>query len=173
MNKIRYMLVVPLGAVMCAFVCLTGCERGDSASSQKPPEQASQPASQDPSQAPATPAAKKVLPRSQDPAYQGLLKENVNGKQRIMAERTKIESRIAQLRDHARKALPQGATDAQVNAELENNPKKYPAWRELNAALKANAAEFERSHAEARSLVRQRIQREVAERANSSASDKK
>ncbi len=161
MNKIRYMLVVPLGAVMCACACLTGCERNESVSSQKPPEQA-----------PETPVA-NVVPRSQDAAYQGLLKENVNGKQRIMAERAKIEARIAQLKDHARKALPQGATDAQVNAELENNPKKYPAWRELNAALRANAAEFERSHAEARSLVRQRIQREVAERANNSASDKK
>lgn len=145
--KIGYMLVVPLGAVLCACACLTGCGRGDSP-------------------APAAPAAapKKDVSRANDAAYQERLKEFGREKQSIGKRRSKIESYMAQLREHAKKALPEGATDAQVLAELENNPKKYPAWRELVAAMKDCGSDEERNTAAAQAAVRQRIQQEVSER---------
>jgi len=145
--KIGYMLVVPLGAVLCACACLTGCGRDDSP-------------------APAAPAAapKKDVSRANDAAYQERLKEFGKDKQRIYENRAKIESQMAQLREHAKKALPEGATGAQVLAELENNPKKYPAWRGLAAALKENELDEERHLAAAQAAVRQRIQQEVSER---------
>ena len=68
------------------------------------------------------------------------------------------------LRERARKALPAGATEEQVTAELENNPRKYPAWRELVVALKAIPDEVQRNRAAAQSAIRQRILRESADR---------
>lgn len=142
--KIGYMLVVPLGAVLCACACLTGCGRGDAPAPSAP--------------------QKKDVSRANDKAYQERLKEFGKDKQSIGKRRAKIESQMAQLREHAKKALPEGATEAQVLAELENNPKKYPAWRGLAAALKENGLDEERHLAAAQAAVRQRIRQEVSER---------
>jgi len=98
--------------------------------------------------------------RAKDKDYQTRLQGSVAAQRRTLAEREKIESRLAGLRERARKALPESATDAQVLAELENNPSKYPAWRELSAAMKANVAEEEKLKAAAQSALRQRILRE-------------
>ena len=155
MSKIRYMLVVPMGAVLCACACLVGCGREDSADVAPP----AQPG--------------KDVSRAHDAAYQEQIKEFPQEMRRILKERAKVESRMAQLREFAKKALPEGATDAQVLAELENNPKKYPAWRELVAAMKENDVEQERNRAAAQSAVRQRIQRESAERAGNAPQEKK
>ena len=72
--------------------------------------------------------------------------------------------RMAEIREQAKKALPSGATDAQVAAEIEGNPQKYPAWRELVAALEKNAEESQRNRATAAATVRRRILRETTER---------
>jgi len=151
--KIGYMLVVPLGAVLCACACLTGCGREESPT---------------PSAAPA-----KDVSRANDTAYQEQLKAFGKDKQGIGNQRAKIESHMALLRERARKALPEGATDAQVLAELEGNPKKYPAWRELTNALKDNWAKEEQNRAAAQAAVRRRIQREIAERAQGAAKEAK
>ena len=55
---------------------------------------------------------------------------------------------------------PEEVLPQQVLEELENNPRKYPAWRELSAAMKANVAEEEKLKAAAQSALRQRILRE-------------
>jgi molybdopterin converting factor small subunit len=154
--KIGYMLVVPLGAVLCACACLTGCGRDDSP-------------------APAAPAAapKKDVSRANDAAYQERLKEFGKERQSIGKRRSKIESYMAQLREHAKKALPEGATDAQVLAELENNPKKYPAWRELVAAMKESVKEEKQNLAAAQAAVRQRIVQEAKDSAQDAAKESK
>ena len=150
MKREKDSLVALLGAVLCVCACLVGCERKDTAPSASPvPE--------------AKPAATSVVSRANDAAYQEQLKEHVSAQRRTMSKRAKIEARIAQLRARAKAALPADATDEQVAAELENNPGKYPAWRELDAARKANLAEEEKNRAAAQSAVRQRILREVAE----------
>ena len=146
--KIGYMLVVPLGAVLCACACLTGCGRDDS------------PAPAAASSAP----QKKDVSRANDAAYQERLKGFREERQGSGKQRAKIESHMTLLRDRAKKALPEGATDAQVLAELENNPKKYPAWRELVTALKDIEAREKQNLAAAQAAVRQRIGQEVAER---------
>jgi len=135
---------------MCACAFLAGCGREDST-------------------VPAAPSAppKKDVSRAHDVKYQEQIKEQVKDIQRTQQGRAKIEQRMAQLRALAKKALPEGATDAQVTAELDNNPKKYPAWRELVTALKNNDLEEKRKREAAQAAVRQRIQREVTERANS------
>ena len=71
---------------------------------------------------------------------------------------------MAQIRERAKKELPADATDEQVLAEIENNPRKYPAWRELVTALENNEEELKRNNAAAQATVRRRVLREVAEK---------
>ena len=81
-----------------------------------------------------------------------------------MAERAKIESRMAELREYAKQALPSGATEEQVRAELDGNPRKYPGWRELVAAMESNIAEEQGNKAMAQTALRRRILREESKR---------
>lgn len=144
-------LVALLGAVLCACACLVGCERKETVS----PE----PSASAVSNAPAAKAAS----RTGDAAYQAQLKDLIAAQRNVNVAREKILARMEQLRGRARKTLPEGATDAQVTAELENNPRKYPGWSELVMALEKNAEENNRNNAAAQAMVRRRILREAAE----------
>ena len=153
MRHIKEMAVAPLGAVLCVCACLVGCERREAAPSSPQSQSVA---------TPKEPSPTSIEARAKDRVYQAELQTSIAAQRRTMAERAKIDSRIAELRERARKALSEGATDAQVLAELENNPRKYPAWRELSAAMKANVAEEEKLKAAAQSALRRRILREKA-----------
>ena len=144
-------LVALLGAVLCACACLVGCERKEVAS---------------PASAVTNAPAKKVVSRADDAAYQAQVTNRIAAQRRTNVARERILARMEQVRERARKALPEGATDEQVTAELENNPRKYPGWRELGMALEKNAEENSRNNAAAQAMVRRRIQREVAEQSS-------
>ena len=145
-------LVALLGAVLCVCACLVGCGR------KEEPAPSASPAPE------AKPAVTSVVSRADDAAYQAQVKKFIADAPRPLVKRDKIRARMDRLRERARKALPAGATEEQVTAELENNPRKYPAWRELVAALKAIPDEVERNRAAAQSAIRQRISRESADR---------
>ena len=140
-------LVALLGAVLCVCACLVGCERKESA----PPAPA------------VTNASAKAASRLDDPAYRAQVTNLIAAQRRTYVARERILARMEQVRERARKALPEGATDEQVKAELESNPRQYPAWRELVAALEQNAEESKRNSAAAQTTIRRRILREVAE----------
>ena len=141
-------LVALLGAVLCVCACLVGCERKESAPSA--PAMTNAP-------------AKKVVSRMADPAYRAQVTNLIAVQRRTNVARERILARMEQVRERARKALPEGATDEQVKAELESNPRKYPAWRELVAALEQNAEESKSNSAAAHATIRRRILRDVAE----------
>ena len=145
-------LVALLGAVLCVCACLVGCERKEAA----PPEPLAPAVSNAP--------AEKVVSRTDDAAYQAQLQDHVAAQRRTNTARARVLARMAEIREQAKKALPSGATDAQVAAEIEGNPQKYPAWRELVAALEKNAEESQRNRATAAATVRRRILRETTER---------
>ena len=144
-------LVALLGAVLCACACLVGCERKETASPEPP--------------APAVTnaQAKKAASRADDAAYQAQLKDHIVAQRNVNIAREKILARMEQVRERARKALPEGATDEQVKAELEGNPRKYPAWGALVSALAKSQEELENKKASAQAMVRRRILREAAE----------
>ena len=143
-------LVALLGAVLCVCACLVGCGRREDVHSAPPAPEAK-------------PASTSVVSRADDAAYKAEIKESIAGQRRVMAERARIEAHMARLRERARKALPEGATDEQVTAELESNPRKYPAWRELVSGQRSNFDKEDANRAAAQSAIRQRILREVAE----------
>lgn len=143
-------LVALLGAVLCACTCLVGCERREPAPSAPPAPEAK-------------PAATSVVSRADDAAYQAQVKDLVAGARRPLVKREQIRARMDRLRERAKAALAADATEEQVTAELENNPKKYPAWRELVVALNAIPDEVRQNRAAAQSAIRQRILREVAD----------
>lgn len=144
-------LVAPLGAVLCACACLVGCERKETVSPEPPAPAVSN--------AP----AKKVVARADDAVYQAQVTNLIAAQRHTNVARARILAQMEQLRERARKSLPEGATDEQVKAELENNPRKYPGWRELVAALEKNAEEIKSNSEAAQATIRRRILREVAE----------
>lgn len=151
MKRVKKRLVAPMGAVLCVCAFLLGCERG-----------ASTPASQSVptstvSRAGVNSTTASIEERAHDPAYQKRLGEFVEGMKRIVQRRAKIEARMAPLRELAKKAVPPDATEAQVEAELEGNPKRYPGWNELVAARKSLAVEEEKLKAAAQAAVARRI----------------
>ena len=168
MKRVKKRLVAPMGAVLCVCAFLLGCERG-----------ASTPASQSAPTSTVSRAGVKsttasIEERAHDPAYQKRLGEFGEGMKRIVQRRAKIEARMAPLRERARKALPSGATAAQVEAELEGHPKRYPAWRELSDALKSLAVEEGELRAAAQATVARRILRkETDDRASGAVSEAK
>ncbi len=103
-----------------------------------------------------------ITDRSKDKAYQQDLVESRKEQQKIAVRNADITMQMQRLIERARKALPAGATDEQVKAELDNNPKKYPAWKALYERSLDNKAKVEKSLADARAKVRERIQREKA-----------
>lgn len=143
-------LVALLGAVLCACACLVGCERREPVPSAPPAPEAK-------------PAATSVVSRADDAAYQAQVKDLAAGARRPLVKREQIRARMDRLRERAKAALAADATEEQVTAELENNPKKYPAWRELVVALNAIPDEVRQNRAAAQSAIRQRILREVAD----------
>lgn len=162
-------LVALLGAVLCACACLEGCERTEE-KLPEPPASAAPKASVAESAtmradvaAPSAPTAKPKMLRADDAAYQAQLKDCIAAQRRTSAARERILAQMERLRARAKKALPANATDAQVTAEIENNPRKYPGWFELVTALEKNTEENKSNQAAARAMIRRRIQREVAE----------
>lgn len=155
MKRLKERLVAPIGAVLCVCAFLLGCERGE----PMPASDAQPAATSTVSRAEVRSKMASIEERVQDQAYQKRLKEFGEGIKSIVQERAKIEARMATLRERAKKAVPPGATDAQLVAELEGHPKRYPAWRELVAALESLAVEEERLRATAQATVARRISR--------------
>lgn len=102
--------------------------------------------------------------RVKDPAYQQELREIVNQKARTAKTRAQLVAQMNVLKERARLVLPKGATEAQVKAELDANPAKYPGWNVLSAELTKVEAAAEKELADARSMVRRRILKETADR---------
>ena len=159
MRHIKEIAVAPLGAVLCVCTCLVGCERREATPSSPAPTPKSQPAA-----APKEPSPLSIEARAKDKEYQSELQASVAAQRRTMAGRAKIESRMAELREYAKQALPSGATEEQVRAELDGNPRKYPGWRELVAAMESNIAEEQGNKAMAQAALRRRILREESKR---------
>ena len=102
--------------------------------------------------------------RSKDPSYEKELKGTAARQQSLAQSHAKISAQIERLQARARAALPEGASDAQVKAELDGHPEKYPGWKTLSASLTDVNASMEKELANARSIVRRRIQKEAADR---------
>ena len=143
-------LVALLGAVLCACACLVGCERKEAASPEPPASAVSN--------AP----AKQADSRLDDAAYQANLQNRLAVQRHTQEERQMIQAQMARLRARARKALPADATDEQVTAELEGNPRRYPGWREMNESLVKNGEKAKRDEAATYTMVRRRVLREAA-----------
>lgn len=111
---------------------------------------------------PAQPAS-KLMSRMDDPAYREQLKGFVGDQKKIAAELNGIEAKLELQRKRARAALGEGATDAQVLAELEANPVKYPEWKYLLGRRAAAQKEMSDCRAETRNAVLSRIAQEQAE----------
>ena len=101
-----------------------------------------------------------ALARANDPVYQKALQQTVSKQTGIVARRERIIKEMQTFVSKARAALPKDATDVQVKAELDNNPKKYPGWDMLSEAIKKANTDLENEMTNARNTVRARILKE-------------
>lgn len=133
-------------AMALLFAAMCGCERQASV--------------QSPSAAPSKEAA---VPRMRDPEYTNSLKQVQDRRRGVATRRRHVAAKMEELISLARAALPAGATEEQVLHELQDNPGKYPGWRELSVKMREINAQAEKELADARSLVMTRIKKEQEE----------
>jgi len=132
-------------ALLLAVLC--GCGRDESAAAPSSP-------------AP-EPPKKAVVPRMQDPEYRKSLDGVQEKRKGIATRRRKVVERMEELIARARAALPADVTEEQVLHELQDNPQKYPGWRELSLKLRDVNAQAEKELADARRLVMARVKKDT------------
>ena len=106
-------------------------------------------------------ASQPSASRTHDPVYTQALHKVQTPRRALASRRWEIVSQMEALVARARKALPPDATEEQVRAELLNNPRKYPGWRELSRMLSEHNAKAAKDLEDARRLVAGRIMQET------------
>ena len=99
--------------------------------------------------------------RTQDPAYAQELKDVLEARKPLVKARNQTASEMKDVIAKARAALPAGATDEEVKAELEGHPEKYPEWKGLSEKIVQDNAAIEGSLKDAQSRIRARIMKEL------------
>lgn len=137
----KFKSVVPLTAVSIVFISLllAGCKKRSAP--EVPPSVS------------ARPAESAITNRMQDAAYRKALDLNRREQGKKASERNKIVEKMEQMIAKARASLPAGADDAAVKAELAKNPE----WVELEKQNAHATAEIDKTLAEAREKIRQRM----------------
>ena len=106
--------------------------------------------------------------RTQDPAYTQELKDVLEARKPLVKARNQTVSEMKDVIAKARAALPAGATDEDVKAELEGHPEKYPEWKGLYEQILRDNAAIEGNLKDAQSRVRARIMKELGPQAKPS-----
>ena len=130
-------------AAFAVFALLSGCEKKAS---------------------PKTPGGTVATDRLNDPAYVAALEKAEKRQNEILARQKPISKNMERMRQRARDVLGKEATEAQIAAELDAHPEKYPGWRELKAQARDADAEMKNENARMRELVRRRILKDMAAR---------
>lgn len=103
--------------------------------------------------------------RTKDPEYANELKDVLAARKPLVKARNETVSGMKALIAKARAALPAGATDEDVKAELDGHPEKYPEWKGLSEQILRDNAAIEDSLKDAQSRIRARIMKELGPRA--------
>ncbi len=138
----KFRTVVRVAAVSMVFICvlLAGCKKRSAPGVV-------------PSVSKNAGVESVVTNRMQDPTYRKALDLNRLEQGRKAAERNKIVEKMEQMIAKARATLPAGADNEAVKAELAKNPE----WVELEKQNAHMLAELDKTLAEARETVRQRM----------------
>ena len=129
---VAWIAIAALAAAVVVLLCMRGCSR--------------RPAGDD---------------RTKDPEYIQSLKDVRAAQKPLVRARHKTVSEMEAVIAKARQALPAGATDDQVKAELDGHPERYPEWKGLNERIAADNAAIEGNLKDAQSRVRARIMKQL------------
>ncbi len=99
--------------------------------------------------------------RTKDETYRHELKDVMKARKPLVKARNETVSEMEAVIAKARAALPAGATDEEVKAELDGHPEKYPDWKSLTEKIVKDNAAIEDSLKDAQSRVRARILKEL------------
>ena len=128
------LIAVLLAAGLAVVLCIRGCAGG---------------------------VADQGYDRTKDPAYRQELLDILKNRKPLVKARNETVSEMEELIAKARAALPAGATDEEVKAELDGHPEKYPEWKGLYERIVKENAAIEGSLKDAQSRVRARILKEL------------
>ncbi len=106
-------------------------------------------------------SGKAVDDRTKDTAYIQSLKDVREAQKPLVRARHRTVSEMEAVIERARQALPAGATDDAVKAELDGHPDKYPEWKGLNERIAADNAAIEGNLKDAQARVRARILKQL------------
>ena len=158
-------------AVLAACACVAGCDRAQArASESKAPAPESAAAASEPAAsasasesaapAPASAPDPQAAQRRHVEQMRTAAKRNGHGGKQL----ARVQKMLRDLENCARAALPADATPEQVRAELEGNPQKYPAYRQLVLAAAEFRTEMKNNHSQAQKSIRAyHMQRKIAE----------
>ena len=137
-TRSRFVVAAVLAALAVAVLVVVLCLRGCKASTQRP-----------------------TYDRTKDAAYREELKGVLDARKSLVKARHETVSEMESVIAKARAALPAGATDEEVKAELDGHPDKYPEWKGLNEKIAKDNKAIEDSLKDAQSRVRARILKEL------------
>ena len=106
--------------------------------------------------------------RTKDPEFVNELMGVIEARKPLVKARNETVSEMKAIIAKARAALPAGASDEDVKAELEGHPEKYPEWKGLYEQVLRDNAAIEGSLKDAQSRVRARIMKEIGPNAKPS-----
>ena len=141
---IAVLLALAVVAAVVVTLCVRGCRRGEG-----------------PGRGP------EGYDRTEDPEYANELKGVIEARKPLVKARNQTVSTMKDVIAKARAALPAGASDEEVKAELEGHPEKYPEWKGLSEQILRDNAAIEDSLKDAQSRVRARIMKEQGSQAKS------
>jgi len=103
--------------------------------------------------------------RTKDPEYVNELKDVIEARKPLVKARNQTVAEMKDVIAKARAALPAGASDEEVKAELDGHPEKYPEWKGLSEQILRDNAAIEDSLKDAQSRIRARIMKELGPQA--------
>lgn len=144
------MSALAMSAIAASF-CMQGCRK------ERQPEKEQMPKAEEQS---------PKYDRTKDAAYQQELLGEIpsNRNMQVKARRQTVADMRAVIAK-ARAALPEGAADEAVKAELEGNPGKYPEWKALNERIAKDNAAIAEGFKDAQARVRARLVKELGPQA--------
>lgn len=98
--------------------------------------------------------------RTMDPEYIKELGDVHDEQRKLAGKRHEAVKALEPFLEKARAALPAGAADAQVKAELDAHPEKYPGWAEAYAGAVQASDDLEKNLEQAQRTVRAHILKE-------------
>ena len=106
----------------------------------------------------------KVNARINDKEYNEKLRNMMQENRALVSQQAEYLSQLNDIKNRAKKLLPEGTSEEDVVKYILSNPEKFPAWEVIQGKISTVKKELAEKGANARKVIAERIARENAER---------